>query len=138
MRKPILLWLDDCRNPFDQEIDWMVFSPIGRDVETVWVKSYYEFINYITNNGLPDGICFDHDLGKLTEMELLKQGYSKAEARKRKNEEKSGYDCVNWLIEYCLDHKCDFPPANFQSANPVGRENMITKINNFKKMMGYE
>ena len=35
--KKILLWLDDWRNPLDEEIDWMVFSPIGRDVNVVWV-----------------------------------------------------------------------------------------------------
>ena len=111
MRKNILLWLDDVRNPND-EIDWLVFSPIGRDVDVIWVKNYSEFVEYIKNNGIPDGICFDHDLG----------------------DDKTGYDVVNWLIEYCLDNNCDFPPANFQSANPVGRENMIAKIENFRKI----
>lgn len=57
-----LLWLDDYRNPFDTKTDWMIFSPIGRDVEIHWVKNYQEFVDWIIENDLPDGICFDHDL----------------------------------------------------------------------------
>ena len=107
-----LLWLDDARDPFDTEIDWLVFSPIGRNVEVKWVKDYDEFVNYINEFGIPNGICFDHDLG----------------------DGKTGYDCVNWLIEYCMDNNCDFPPTGFQSANPVGRENMMKKIENFRNI----
>lgn len=132
-----LLWLDDIRNPRDTKVDWLQYSPIGYDVNVVWVKSYAQFIKYITEFGLPDGICFDHDLGKITEIELRQQGYSKEAARKAKQEEKSGYDCVNWLIEYCMDHECDVPPVGFQTSNPVGKENMMMKINNFRKVMGY-
>ena len=56
-----LLWLDDVRNPFEN--DWLNFSPIGKNVEVHWVKSYDEFIKWITDNGVPDAVCFDHDLG---------------------------------------------------------------------------
>ena len=44
-----LLWLDDYRNPY--ESDWLIFSPIGRDVDVIWLKSYNEFIEYIEQNG---------------------------------------------------------------------------------------
>lgn len=37
-----LLWLDDVRDPFDEEIDWLVFSPIGKNVNIVWIKNYEE------------------------------------------------------------------------------------------------
>ncbi len=59
--KKVLLWLDDYRNPFED--DWLNFSPIGKDCEVVWVKTYVGFCHWIMVNGLPDGICFDHDLG---------------------------------------------------------------------------
>lgn len=36
--KKTLLWLDDRRNPFDTQVDWLIFSPIGRDVDVVWVQ----------------------------------------------------------------------------------------------------
>lgn len=103
-----LLWLDDYRNPLEN--DWLVFSPIGRDVEVSWVKSYKEFVSWVHLNGLPDGICFDHDLG----------------------EEKTGYDAAKWLVEYCLDYNLDLPKWNIQSSNPVGKENIECLLENFK------
>ena len=56
-----LLWLDDFRNPVDYVVG---------DYDISWVKKYEQFCTFINENGLPDIICFDHDLG----------------------EEKSGYD----------------------------------------------
>ena len=104
-----LLWLDDYRNPLEN--DWFVFSPIGRDVEVSWVKNYREFVSWIHLNGLPDGICFDHDLG----------------------EEKTGYDAAKWLVEYCLDYNLDLPKWSIQSSNPVGRENIECLFKSFEK-----
>lgn len=105
-----LLWLDDYRNP--EKNDWLVFSPIGRDVNIIWVKSYNEFIDYIINNSLPDGICFDHDLG----------------------EEKTGYDCAKWLVNYCMNNNLQLPVYAIQSANPVGKENIDKLLTNFNKL----
>jgi len=73
--KRYLLWLDDTRDPFELLPDgssWLVFSPIDlTGVEVVWVKSYDEFVGWITGNGLPGGICFDHDLGMNVAMLTL-------------------------------------------------------------------
>lgn len=124
-----LLWLDDYRDPFVD--DWLNFSPIGKNVEVYWVKSYYEFCDWIILNDLPDAICFDHDLGKTLETELIKRGVSKKDARKRKGEEKTGYDAAKWLVEWCINNKKDIPLWSVQSANPVGRENINTLLNNF-------
>ena len=100
-----LLWLDDRRNPF--EGDWLKFSPIEKPFDTIWIKSYSEFVKWIKQNGLPDGICFDNDLG-LDE-----------------NPEKTGYDCAKWLVEYCLDNGIrEIPKWNTQSSNPAGRDNI--------------
>ena len=72
--KKTLLWLDDCRNPFDTQVDWLAFSPIGRNVDVVWVQYVDEFFDYIDKNGLPDArtgydcakyvvdYCMKHDL----------------------------------------------------------------------------
>jgi len=75
------------------------------------VRSFEEFVSYITENGLPDYISFDHDLG----------------------EGKSGYDCAKWLVEYCLDHELDMPEFNVHSQNPVGRENIEGLLGGFEK-----
>ena len=105
-----LLWIDDVRNPLEN--DWLVFSPIGKDVDVVWVKSYDEFVDYLTRvDRLPDAICFDHDLG----------------------DDKSGYDCAKYLVEFCMDRGLKLPSWNCQSANPVGRENIDGLLNNYLK-----
>lgn len=113
-----LLWLDDCRDPFENP-DWLIFSPIGKDINVVWVQSYTEFVDWISKNGLPDGICFDHDLGD----EIIGEAI----------DGKSGMDCAKWLVEYCMDNSLKLPSYNVQSANPVGKENIIGLLENFKK-----
>lgn len=94
-----LLWLDDIRDPM--EGDWQSYSPISHD-EVIWVKSYNEFIFWIKTNGLPDAICFDHDLGMDVAALARAKGKSKNAARKLKQEEKTGHDCAKWLVNYCI------------------------------------
>lgn len=116
--KQVVLWLDDCRNPHDKTVEsgflytWIeMYSPINGDYDVVWVKTYDEFVKYIIENNLPDGVCFDNDLG----------------------EEKEGYDCVKWLVNYCQDNNLKFPPYSIQSYNLVAKDNMFSLIGNFIK-----
>jgi hypothetical protein len=128
----ILLWLDDIRNPFED--NWLVFNPIeDPSFRVIWVKSYYEFVEWITNNGLPDAICFDHDLG-LDEVHINKTMSKNGLKKFRKSPEyKSGHDCAKWLVDYCLDNNKSLPLWNIQSANPVGKDNINGILNSFKK-----
>lgn len=111
-----LLWIDDYRDPLDKKIDWLVFSPIGRDVDVHWVMSYQEFTDWIMIYGLPDAICFDHDLG----------------------EELNGYDCAKYLVDYCMKHQLDIPKYGIQSANTVGKENIDMLLKNYIKFINNE
>lgn len=121
-----LLWLDDYRDPYAElpgDGTWLVFSPIPGPYQIVWVKSYYAFTNWIERNGLPDAICFDHDLGE-PPMGLtgeLKEMYSK-----------NGYDCAKWLVEFCMDRNLFLPAYSSQSANPVGKENILKLLDNYR------
>lgn len=126
-----LLWLDDIRNPFED--DWLNFSPISRPYDCIWVKSYSEFTKWIVNNGLPDGICFDHDLGMEVALTARANGMSKRKSRGLKQLEKTGYDCAKWLVEYCLDNNLKLPKWNIQSANPVGKDNINGLLLSFSK-----
>ena len=127
-----LIWLDDIRNPLEN--DWLVFSPIEQPFAPVWLKSYDEFISYIKTYGLPDAICFDHDLGLPRQLVLRNEGKSKRESRRIvREEEKTGYDCAKWLVDYCIDNNKSLPLYNIQSANPVGKENIKSLLENFKK-----
>lgn len=123
-----LLWLDDIRNPFEN--NWLVFSPIEH-TEVIWVKSYNEFKDWIEENGLPEGICFDHDLG-LDEVHEKKSMSKRSLKKFRKTPEyKTGFDCAKYLVEYCLDRNIMIPKYNIQSANQVGKENIDSLLKNY-------
>lgn len=128
-----LLWLDDLRDP--SKDDWLVFSPILKTelTKVIWVKSYEEFIGWIKSNGLPDGICFDHDLGSDISRAKVASGMSKSQARREKKGTKTGMDAAKWLVEYCLDKKEKLPLYNIQSANPTGKENIDGLLKSFIK-----
>lgn len=96
MRK---LYLDDIRIPKTK----------GWDV----VRSYDEFVKWIKQNGVPDTISFDHDLGD--------------------ENTKTGYDAAKWIGQYCLDSSIPFPEYNVHSANPVGKANIESYLNNISK-----
>mgnify|MGYP002662505026 FL=1 len=103
-----LLWVDDARNPMED--DWMNFSPIGRNCKVVWAQSYQEAIQFLEKDW-PDAICLDHDLG----------------------EEESGYDIAKYIVNRCIDEGKKLPLFASQSANPVGRENIIGLFKNYQK-----
>lgn len=110
-----MLWLDDVRDPFTG--DWVLqYDPdyfYEKDThDIVWVKSYDEYVSWIEQNGLPDKLQFDHDLGEGTNT-------------------KSGMDAAKWLVEYCMDNDVDVPEWDIQSANPVGALNISSLLLNF-------
>jgi len=117
MKKKILLWIDDLRDPFYGT--WIEeYSPIGKeDITVIWVKNYTEFTNYINSEGMPDAICFDHDLGD----DIM--GFPE--------DEKTGYDCAKFLVDYCMDHDSDIPLFNIQSSNPAGALNIKSLLDNY-------
>lgn len=74
------------------------------------VYNFEEFTKFIFQNGMPDFISFDHDLGL----------------------GKTGFDCAKWLVEYCLDNQVSLPQFTVHSQNPVGKENIEKLLENFK------
>ena len=130
-----LLWLDDYRNPLKMDSDWLVFSPIGRNCRVHWVKNYNQFVDWVNTFGLPDAICFDHDLGKEHIKFFFDNGghQNPPDPSIVEFEEKTGYDAAKWLVDYCQDNDLSLPLWNCQSANPVGRDNINSILNNYKK-----
>jgi hypothetical protein len=92
----------------------------------VIVRNYKEFTDYITNNGLPKLISFDHDLA---DVHYLNQNVIKYDSFT----EKTGYDCAKWLCDYCLINDKKIPDYYVHSMNVVGKQNIISYINNYKK-----
>lgn len=129
-----LLWLDDIRDP--NTGDWLnqyapEFTSSGGEV--IWVKNYNQFTDWIKTNGLPHMIAFDHDLGEDVARDRVSNGMSKRQARIKKRETMSGFDCAKWLVEYCMDNQIELPHWTVQSANPVGKENINKLLNNYVK-----
>lgn len=114
-----LLWVDDLRDP--KESRWAEWirknTEINPSVDNItWVTDYKQFCDYIDQNGLPDWVCFDHDLGE--------EG----------DDEKNGYSCAKYLVDYCQEHDLDIPDFEIQSSNPVGAENINSIMNNWSKV----
>ena len=74
------------------------------------IRNHHDFIHKISISfNQIECISFDHDLG----------------------EEKTGFDCAKYLIEYCINNNLTPPQTYVHSANPVGRENIVSLINNY-------
>lgn len=123
------LFLDDERLP--HRVTW-VKLPAGP-----WtvVKNYKDFVSYVTKHGMPLFVSFDHDLAEehyRPSMYDPDKHYTKYYTDGT-FKEKTGYDCAKWLIEYCMDNNLKFPEYAVHSMNPIGKDNIISLIENFKK-----
>lgn len=115
----VLLWIDDIRDPNLAKWQSFIKSAFrGKHIsDIVWVKSYKEFKEWVDKNGLPNLVSFDHDLGDV----------------ENPDNEKTGYDCCKYLIDFCMDNDCDFPQYAIQSDNGPGSDNIDKYIKNFQK-----
>ena len=123
-----MLWLDDIRNP----------SKFTRyDGEIVWVESYDEFVEWITKNGLPDIISFDHDLAQehYAPVDIWDDPVKCQEWMDTQEFEGTGYDAAKWLVKYCEENGRKLPDYLVHSANPVGAENILKYLENAKKYL---
>lgn len=120
------LFLDDMRMPLD--VTWVNLPRVQYEV----VRDYNEFVDYITTHGVPKFVTFDHDLADEHYEKMLSQLYNPS-IDIDYGSEKTGYDCAKWLVDYCADHDEKFPDYDVHSKNPVGRENIISFIQNAKK-----
>ena len=125
------LFLDDARQVKD--VKWLEM-PLG---PWIVVKNYKEFGEYITKNGLPVFVSFDHDLADEHYRHSM-YNPDKHYTNYYTNgtfKEKTGYDCARWLIAYCQNHELDFPLYQVHSMNPIGKENIISLIEAYKRSL---
>jgi hypothetical protein len=126
------LFLDDIRHPYDAFEHTQQTMFLHKKWEVV--KNYNEFIKWITKNGLPELISFDHDLGDT----LYTSAHLRNDSEKSKewqdaqvHTEKTGYECAKWLIDYCLDNNLKCPKFYCHSMNPVGRDKINSILEQF-------
>ena len=105
------LFLDDLRDVP------MIYRVLAND-DFVIVRSYADFVAYITQNGLPEFISFDNDLGEDDEGNLLPDGYA----------------CAKWLV---YESELDLSTLRFyvHSANPVAKVQIESLLNNYLRFL---
>lgn len=120
------LFLDDERCPSD--VTWV---KLPETFDWAIVKNYNEFVAWIKNNGLPEFVTFDHDLAfehyPFNEINpSLKIPYDTYQ-------EKTGYHCAKWLVEYCINTNQELPQCQVHTMNPIGRTNIINALRDFDR-----
>lgn len=118
------LFLDDIRDPL-QCVSYMK-NPIYENLEWVIVRSYDEFVEMISKNGLPEVISFDHDLST---DDAIASSFGEPLT------EKTGFDCARWLTEYLLDTNLTCPYFLVHSMNPTGKVNIESLLYNFNRFI---
>jgi hypothetical protein len=132
------IFLDDYRQPHDclkymhmrigsdnliyQAGDWLI------------VKNYPQFVNAIEKYGLPELISFDHDLADGHYHANMQEGVLNYMGDSFNDDyNKTGYHCAQWLVTYCMDKGALLPDFIVHSMNPVGTENILSLLRNFRK-----
>lgn len=119
------LFLDDYRIPKDAYA--YMKHPIYISVDWIVIRNYYAFITLIENKGIPEIISFDHDLA---DVHYKKKVFDYND----ESQEKTGYHCAKWLINYCIDNNKKLPVEIFvHSMNPVGTANIKSLFDTYYK-----
>jgi hypothetical protein len=128
--KQYKLFLDDLRMP-----DQAGSDEIYKDNDWIIVRSYDEFVKCIDDNGAPELVSFDHDLG----LEHIRYYFENGghdnppDPDQAQFKEKTGKDCANYLTEYCTINGLPLPEYKVHSRNPVGKENIINFLESYKR-----
>lgn len=125
--QPYNLFLDDYRIPV--EAHHYTLNKVYLTYDWVVVENYNEFVDYVSKNGMPRCVSFDHDLADVHYNQQENPDYSD------NSTEKTGYHCAKWLIEYAIDNNIDIPEEIYiHSMNTVGRINIKSLFETYKKI----
>jgi hypothetical protein len=120
------LFLDDIRIPSTVNTYMPELGNGYFDAKWDIVRNYGEFVDYLKVNGLPNMVSFDHDLA---DVEYDSKSYTETFTY----QEKTGFDCAKYLVDYCIDNDLLVPNFVVHSQNPVGNKNIEGLLQNFKK-----
>lgn len=118
------LFLDDMRIP-EQAYNYTKNRVYLEEWDVV--QHYTSFIRYIEKHGIPEIISFDHDLA-------IEHYDHQADIPYDQFNEKTGFHCAKWLVEYCIDNKLDLPKEIYiHSMNTVGKLNISSIFTTYLK-----
>ena len=132
------LFLDDERSP--GQVTWVALPSAIYEV----VRNYDQFVNHISQHGVPVFVTFDHDLADAHYQHMLRDcqqnstgqllfGVAAQVSDYDYGREKTGYDCAKWLVDYCADNGIKFPEYTVHSMNPIGGKRIKDYVENAKK-----
>ena len=125
------LFLDDYRQPIEAHV--YMFKYVYLIYDWVVVENYNEFVDYVTKNGMPKCVSFDHDLADVHYNQQENPDYCD------NSTEKTGYHCAKWLIDYAIDNEIELPKEIYvHSMNNVGARNIRSLFETFYKIYGNE
>lgn len=140
MSQTLWLYLDDIRIP--EESAHFMNNQIYLDERWVVVCNYEQFTQkikefYATECRLPDVISFDHDLADAHYDPSMFKDPDAYNKLYDSFAEKTGYDCVKWLVQFSMDNKyLPLPPRCLvHTMNPVGRKNITSYLANYMKFL---
>jgi hypothetical protein len=120
------LYLDDFRQPTDS-FDYLG-NPIYNKLKWEIVRNYDDFVKIIEERGVPNTISFDHDLSD--------EHYKHQTVINYDLQEKTGFHCAKWLINYCIDNKKELPTTILiHSMNPAGSLNIKSLFDTYNKYL---
>ena len=121
------LFLDDFRMP--EDVFFYTALALYNKTEWIIVRNYNEFVKCVEENGIPEIVSFDHDLADVHYQQQSNIQYHDD------TEEKTGYHCAKWMINYCLDHNLPIPRMNLiHSMNTVGAQNIQSLFDTYNKL----
>tara|TARA_R110000744_G_C19371770_1_gene563235 strand:+ start:75087 stop:75431 length:345 start_codon:yes stop_codon:yes gene_type:complete len=110
------IFLDDERDP--EDVYWVAYP----DVQWYTLTNAKDFMHCVSLVTSDDEfvVSFDHDI-----QSYLPNG-----------DEQTGYDCLKYLIDLCMEKGYSIPKCFFHTQNPVGKVNMESYYNNAIKFIG--
>jgi len=112
------LFLDDVREP--KHVKWV---ELPRPVSWIIVRSYPQFVEAVSQKGLPGFVSFDYELGD--------EIYGKSSTWFT---EKTGRDCAEFMVKYCENNMLPFPQYAVHSMSPTGKADIIQTIERYKNL----
>jgi len=124
------IFLDDVR--FPKDVYWIKYPEnIKWDIIC---RNYNEFVETIKQYGLPEYCSYDHDMMDFHYLEFHRAWNGDRTLNyDNMGEEKTGYHCVQFLIDFCIFYNVAFPKYFVHTMNPIGKENIENLIENSKK-----
>lgn len=122
------LFLDKIRNP--DEVNWVELPKVNKPTQWTVVRNPLDFKLRVTSFGLPEFVSFAHNLSpEHSTVDWSKFTIPDYNAL----ENKTGYDCACWLIDYCAMYDRDFPSYQVHSRNTIGGEHIHSAVWAYKR-----